>query len=73
MKGFIDNYNFKEMPAQKYWAPPASWSFEKKKETQEVIHMKSLAELAALREQMKASMNMEKSQMEHNDLLNYQM
>ena len=33
MKGFIDNYNFKEMPAQKYWAPPASWSFEKKKET----------------------------------------
>lgn len=33
MIGFIDNYNFKEMPAQKYWAPPASWSFEKKKET----------------------------------------
>ena len=33
MKGFIDNYNFKEMPAQKYWAPPASWSLEKKKET----------------------------------------
>ena len=31
--GMIDNYNFKEMPAQKYWAPPASWSFEKKKET----------------------------------------
>ena len=33
MKGFIDNYNFKEMPAQKYWAPPSSWSEEKKKET----------------------------------------
>ena len=33
MKGFVDNYNFKEMPAQKYWAPPASWSLEKKKET----------------------------------------
>ena len=31
--GMIDNYNFKEMPAQKYWAPPASWSLEKKKET----------------------------------------
>lgn len=33
MKGFIDNYNFKEMNPMRYWAPPASWSFEKKKET----------------------------------------
>ena len=33
MKGFIDNYNFKEMAPQKYWAPPASWSEDKKKET----------------------------------------
>lgn len=31
--GMIDNYNFKEMNPQKYWAPPASWSIEKKKET----------------------------------------
>ena len=33
MIGIIDNYNFKEMPPQKYWAPPSSWSDEKKKET----------------------------------------
>lgn len=33
MLGIIDNYNFKEMPPQKYWAPPSSWSDEKKKET----------------------------------------
>lgn len=33
MYGIIDNYNFKEMEAQKYYAPPASWSDEKKKET----------------------------------------
>ena len=33
MLGIIDNYNFKEMPPQKYWAPPSSWSNEKKKET----------------------------------------
>lgn len=33
MVGIIDNYNFKEMPPQKYWAPPSSWSIEKKKET----------------------------------------
>lgn len=32
MLGFIDGYDFKEMPAQKYWAPPASWSVEKKRE-----------------------------------------
>lgn len=32
MNGFIDNYNFKEMEPQKYWAPPASWTLEKKKE-----------------------------------------
>lgn len=33
MFGFINNYNFKELEPQKYWAPPASWSIEKKKET----------------------------------------
>lgn len=33
MKGFIDNYNFKEMAPQRYWAPPSTWSEEKKKET----------------------------------------
>lgn len=31
--GTIDNYNFKEMTPMRYWAPPASWSLEKKKET----------------------------------------
>ena len=30
---FIDGINFKEMEPMKYWAPPASWSDEKKKET----------------------------------------
>lgn len=33
MLGIIDGFNFKEMPAQKYWAPPSTWSEEKKKET----------------------------------------
>ena len=33
MLGYIDNYNFKEMEPMKYWAPPSSWSDEKKKET----------------------------------------
>lgn len=31
--GIIDNYNFKEMEPMRYWAPPASWSLDKKKET----------------------------------------
>ena len=31
--GMINGYNFKEMNPQIYWAPPASWSVEKKKET----------------------------------------
>lgn len=31
--GMIDDYNFKEMNPMRYWAPPASWSLEKKKET----------------------------------------
>ena len=33
MLGIIDGFNFKEMAPQKYWAPPSSWSEEKKKET----------------------------------------
>lgn len=33
MLGFIDGFNFKEMAPQKYWAPPSTWSEEKKKET----------------------------------------
>ena len=33
MIGFIDNYNFKEMEPMRYWAPPSSWTLEKKKET----------------------------------------
>ena len=33
MFGYIDNYNFKEMEPMKYWAPPSSWSLEKKKQT----------------------------------------
>ena len=33
MLGFIDGYNFKEMEPMKYWAPPSSWTEEKKKET----------------------------------------
>ena len=32
MIGYIDGYNFKEMSAMKYWAAPASWDIEKKKE-----------------------------------------
>lgn len=32
MIGYIDGYDFKEMNAMKYWAPPASWDLEKKKE-----------------------------------------
>lgn len=31
MSIIIDNYNFEEFECQKYWAPPASWSNEKKK------------------------------------------
>lgn len=31
--GMIDGYNFKEMAPQKYYAPPASWSVEKRKDT----------------------------------------
>lgn len=30
MRGYIDGYDFGEMEAQKYFAPPASWSNEKK-------------------------------------------
>lgn len=33
MKGYINGYNFELMTAQKYYAPPASWSEAKKKET----------------------------------------
>ena len=32
MIGCIDGYNFKEMEPMRYWAPPASWTDEKKKE-----------------------------------------
>lgn len=31
MKGYIDGYNFAELECMKYWAPPASWSDEKKR------------------------------------------
>ena len=31
MKGFINGYNFADLEVQKYFAPPASWSDEKKK------------------------------------------
>ena len=31
MKGFIDEYNFAELECQKYWAPPSTWTDEKKK------------------------------------------
>lgn len=31
MKNFIDNVDFYELPAQKYWTPPASWDDERKK------------------------------------------
>lgn len=30
MKGYIDGYDFWNMDAQKYWAPPSSWAKEKK-------------------------------------------
>lgn len=33
MKGYIDNYSFEEMEPMRYWAPPSSWTLEKKKET----------------------------------------
>lgn len=33
MLGYIDNYDFKEMEPMRYWAPPSSWTIEKKKET----------------------------------------
>lgn len=33
MVHFIDNIDFHELEAQKYWAPPASWSDEKKRTT----------------------------------------
>ena len=32
MYGYIDGYDFGEMEAMKYWAPPASWSDQKKKD-----------------------------------------
>lgn len=32
MNGYINGYNFKEMDAMKYYAPPASWSQDKKKQ-----------------------------------------
>ena len=32
MYGYIDGYNFGEMEAMKYWAPPSSWTDEKKRE-----------------------------------------
>lgn len=32
MLGFIDGYNFGEMEAMKYYAPPSTWSDEKKRE-----------------------------------------
>ena len=32
MYGFIDGYNFKEMDAMRYWAPPSTWSDEKKRD-----------------------------------------
>jgi len=33
MSLIIDNYDFEELEIMKYWAPPNSWSDEKKKET----------------------------------------
>jgi hypothetical protein len=32
MYGFIDGYDFGEMEAMKYYAPPSTWSDEKKRE-----------------------------------------
>lgn len=31
MFGYIDGYNFFEMEAMKYYAPPSTWTDEKKK------------------------------------------
>jgi ATP-dependent DNA ligase len=31
MKDYIDNIDFHELPAQKYWTPPASWDNDRKK------------------------------------------
>ena len=31
MIGYIDGYNFAELEVQKYWAPPSTWSDDKKK------------------------------------------
>lgn len=31
MKNYIDGIDFHELPAQKYWTPPASWDNERKK------------------------------------------
>lgn len=31
MTGYIDGYNFAELNVMKYWAPPSSWSIEKRK------------------------------------------
>ena len=36
MTGYIDGYNFKEMDAMRYWAPPATWSDEKKRDNARV-------------------------------------
>lgn len=33
MKNYIDGVDFHNLEAQKYWAPPSSWSDDKKKET----------------------------------------
>lgn len=33
MMGYIDSYNFKEMEPMKYFAPPSSWSNEKKQDS----------------------------------------
>ena len=33
MKNYINGINFHDLEAQKYWAPPSSWTDEKKKET----------------------------------------
>lgn len=33
MMGYIDGYNFKEMEPMKYFAPPSSWSNEKKQDS----------------------------------------
>lgn len=31
MKGYIDNIDFHELPAQKYWTPPSTWDEDRKK------------------------------------------